>query len=450
MRNQKTPFLYIFVYFSRMFRLRFISAVAGLAAVSRRYHGVANPTRSRRRLMLAAFVGATAVSASAGLLMKRANAEAQSSVKHNPREEHSEKEKESKDQENLEDQAVESSDEGKKKRPRTGFRDRKVMEYENRIRAFSTPDKIFRYFATLKVIHESGEVEVFMTPQDFVRSITPNEKQPENLGLDQFIIKRYDGKDFWQKISQEREKFADEDSIFFTLGECGLISFSDYIFLTTVLSTPQRNFEIAFKMFDLNGDGEVDMEEFEQVQSIIRSQTSMGMRHRDRSTTGNTLKTGFSSALTTYFFGADLKGKLTIKNFLEFQRKLQHDVLKLEGLTFEEVENFFTFLKNINDVDTALSFYHMAGASLDKVTMQQVARTVAKVELSDHVCDVVFALFDCDGNGELSNKEFIAIMKQRLMRGLEKPKDMGFTRLMRAMWKCAQETAWDFAMPKQQ
>uniref|UniRef100_A0A803JLS6 Calcium uptake protein 1, mitochondrial n=1 Tax=Xenopus tropicalis TaxID=8364 RepID=A0A803JLS6_XENTR len=176
-----------------MFRLRFIPAVAGLAAVSRRYHGVANHARSRRRLMMAAFVGATAVSASAGLLWKRANAEAQSSVKHSMREETSEKEKEDADQ------AVESSDEdqpqeGKKKKARVGFRDRKVMEYENRIRAYSTPDKIFRYFATLKVIHESGESEVFMTPQDFVRSITPNEKQPENLGLDQFIIKRYDGK----------------------------------------------------------------------------------------------------------------------------------------------------------------------------------------------------------------------------------------------------------------
>ena len=53
------------------------------------------------------------------------------------------------------------------------------MEYENRIRAYSTPDKIFRYFATLKVINAPGETEVFMTPQDFVRSITPNEKQPE-------------------------------------------------------------------------------------------------------------------------------------------------------------------------------------------------------------------------------------------------------------------------------
>ena len=62
----------------------------------------------------------------------------------------------------------------------------------------------------------------------------------------------------------------------------------------------------------------------------------MGMRHRDRSTTGNTLKTaGCSSALTTYFFGEDLKGKLTIGSFLEFQKKLQHDVLKLEVMKEE-------------------------------------------------------------------------------------------------------------------
>lgn len=40
-----------------------------------------------------------------------------------------------------------------------------------------------------------------------------------------------------------------------------------------------------------------------------------------------------------------------------------------QGITFEEVENFFTFLKNVNDVDTALSFYHMAGASIDKGTL---------------------------------------------------------------------------------
>ena len=37
------------------------------------------------------------------------------------------------------------------KKGKIGFRDRKIIEYENRIRMYSTPDKVFRYFATLKV-----------------------------------------------------------------------------------------------------------------------------------------------------------------------------------------------------------------------------------------------------------------------------------------------------------
>ncbi|XP_010116034.1 PREDICTED: calcium uptake protein 1, mitochondrial-like [Chlamydotis macqueenii] len=183
-----------------MFRLRFLPVAAGLSAVSRRYHGTAHHPRTRRRLAVVAFVGATAATASARFLWQRAYAEDSSSVKHDSRAEPSEKVKHEEEESHSSEgeKAVASGDEeappqGKKKK-RSGFRDRKVMEYENRIRAYSTPDKIFRYFATLKVINEHGESEVFMTPQDFVRSITPNEKQPENLGLDQFIVKRYDGK----------------------------------------------------------------------------------------------------------------------------------------------------------------------------------------------------------------------------------------------------------------
>ncbi|XP_010160700.1 calcium uptake protein 1, mitochondrial-like, partial [Antrostomus carolinensis] len=171
-----------------MFRLRFLPIAAGLSAVSRRYHGTAHHPRTRRRLVVAAFIGTTAATASARFLWQRAYAEDSSSVKHDPRTEPSEKVKHEEEEEEESSssegrKAVASGDEeaqpeGKKKK-RSGFRDRKVMEYENRIRAYSTPDKIFRYFATLKVINEHGESEVFMTPQDFVRSITPNEKQPE-------------------------------------------------------------------------------------------------------------------------------------------------------------------------------------------------------------------------------------------------------------------------------
>lgn len=47
-----------------------------------------------------------------------------------------------------------------------------IIEYENRVRQFSTPDKVFRYFATIQVPHPHGEYEVFMTPVDFLTSMS--------------------------------------------------------------------------------------------------------------------------------------------------------------------------------------------------------------------------------------------------------------------------------------
>ena len=38
----------------------------------------------------------------------------------------------------------------------------------------------------------------------------------------------------------------------------------------------------------------------------------------------------------------------------------------LQGITFEEYLNFAEVLKFIGDIDTALMFYHIAGASIDK------------------------------------------------------------------------------------
>ncbi|XP_042224859.1 calcium uptake protein 1 homolog, mitochondrial-like isoform X12 [Homarus americanus] len=370
----------------------------------------------------------------------------------------------------------------KKKKKNVGFRDRKIIEYENRIRQYSTPDKIFRYFATLKVYGDHGDHEIFMTPDDFLRCITPGIKQPEGLGLDQF--KKYDPKNTSNKL----ELALDEDSIFYKLGSSGLISFSDFIFLLTVLSTSRRHFEIAFRMFDLNGDGDVDYEEFDKVATLIRNQTSIGARHRDHANTGNTFK-GVNSALSTYFFGITLREKLTIEKFLFFQQQLQQEILSLEfrrkgpndegliseadfaellsayggyptnkkarmlkrvkkafkgeasqGISRDDYLKFFHFLNNINDVDTALTFYHIAGASIDPATLKHVAKTVAHVELSDHVVNVVFTLFDDNNDGQLSNREFVAVMKNRLQRGLEKPKDTGFVKLIVSMFKCAGET----------
>ena len=43
-----------------------------------------------------------------------------------------------------------------------------IIDYENRLRNFSTPDKIFRYFATVKVM-QYDNTNIYMTPDDFLR-----------------------------------------------------------------------------------------------------------------------------------------------------------------------------------------------------------------------------------------------------------------------------------------
>ncbi|KAH9421892.1 calcium uptake protein 1, mitochondrial-like isoform X2 [Dermatophagoides pteronyssinus] len=359
-----------------------------------------------------------------------------------------------------------------------GFRNKRIIEYENRIRHYSNPDKIFRYFATVKIVYNSKESEILMTPDDFLRALTPGIQQPEGLGLDQFkVIDMTKGKQDFQNIRLK------PDSIFYKLSHNGLINFPDFLFLLTVISVSPRNFEIAFRMFDLNDDGEVEYEEFAKVQNAILAQTSVGKKM------GKCIRyKGISSAVSKYFFGNNLEQRLTINHFLHFQETLQKELLTLEferknpdpktgkiaeidfadllvayalfsekkrlrmnkrvmkkfvydhnikssGVSFDDYLNFFRFLQHINDVDIALAIYHIAGASIDQATLKHVAKTVAHVHLSDHLIDLIFTIFDDDEDGQLSHKEFIAIMKERLRRGLSKPKDTGFMQIMHTVWK---------------
>ena len=94
-------------------------------------------------------------------------------------------------------------------------------------------------------------------------------------------------------------------------------------------------------MFDLNGDGDVDAEEFAQVQNIIRQTTSVGKRHRDQSNTGSTLK-GMNSALSIYFFG-----KCTQKHSI---------TITMGNFESNKVQNVFT--KNVNIfINFTLNYY---------------------------------------------------------------------------------------------
>jgi Ca2+-binding EF-hand superfamily protein len=400
---------------------------------------------------------------------------------------------------------IAEENEKKTKNPSINNSQIKQINYQNRIRRFSTPDKVFRLFATIQVVHHNdhgvAHDEIYMTAEDFVRSITPGDIQPDKLGLDQYNkvhdekLSKYIEKHVKPKkpsgLTSETLSGTIPESIFSQISENGLLSFSDYIFLITVLSTSARHWRILFKVFDQNGDGEVDKKEFRRVMKLAQKNTATGDRHRDTgsSTCKDILRK--NSAICNYFYPNE-DHKLNLNQFLEFHKKLRSEILRVqfnrerpnsegkisklsfakmlleyvenadtyveldrvkkylsnakskkEGISYSQVESLYTVLSNIDDIEMSLDMHTSAGIELSKDTFKHVAHVVADEIIDDATLDVMWAVFDVDNSGGLSNKEFLKQIKGKASFGLEESKDTGFWRLISSLWTCTQKLIAD-------
>uniref|UniRef100_A0A7S3DA12 EF-hand domain-containing protein n=1 Tax=Palpitomonas bilix TaxID=652834 RepID=A0A7S3DA12_9EUKA len=162
------------------------------------------------------------------------------------------------------------------------FRAKMIGNYENRIRALSSPEKVFYYFASV-----SKNGHTYMNVDDFLDAITPYDRVAQNVSLNSNPNKGVDPKlkkgDGAAAASSSAGK---EISEIFKLADTdgdGLISFSEYLFFVTLLSIPEKQFRIAFQMFDLDGNGSVDLAEFRQVVTMMSARTVQGQAQRTKS-----------------------------------------------------------------------------------------------------------------------------------------------------------------------
>ena len=70
--------------------------------------------------------------------------------------------------------------------------------------------------------------------------------------------------------------------------------FSNRGYHSVIILAPKRNFEIAFRMFDLDGNGVVDADEFDKVTEIIMKGTTVAKQHKTKKRQSN---------ISRYFFG---------------------------------------------------------------------------------------------------------------------------------------------------
>ncbi|XP_041838122.1 calcium uptake protein 3, mitochondrial-like isoform X3 [Melanotaenia boesemani] len=311
----------------------------------------------------------------------------------------------------------------------------------------------FRIFSSVEY-----DGQLYMTPQNFIESVTmsePRNKRP------------------WRSLTkQELEKILSDtppvwrgsSKLFRNLRERGIISYTEYLFLLCILTKPHAGFKIAFNMFDADGNQMVDKREFLVLQEIFRKKNEKKGRKGDaeksaqlRSDDNITIDT----TLLVHFFGKKGKAELTFDDFYRFMDNLQTEVLEIEfltyskgmttiseedfakillrftnvenisaylenvrqsipdekGITFDEFRSFFQFLNNLEDFAIAMQMYNFASRSIGQDEFARAVYVATGLKLTRHLVNTIFKIFDVDHDDQLSYKEFIGIMKDRLHRG---------------------------------
>ncbi|XP_032184848.1 calcium uptake protein 3, mitochondrial isoform X2 [Mustela erminea] len=106
-----------------------------------------------------------------------------------------------------------------------------------------------------------------------------------------------------------------------------------------------------------------------------------------------------------------------VENTAVFLENVRYSIPEEKGITFDEFRSFFQFLNNLEDFAIALNMYNFASRSIGQDEFKRAVYVATGLKLSPHLVNTVFKIFDVDKDDQLSYKEFIGIMKDRLHRG---------------------------------
>ena len=331
---------------------------------------------------------------------------------------------------------------------RSGWKASVFGNYENRIREMSSPEKVFGYFASVK----QGD-EQFMTPQDFLRAITP---------FNPFIAA--DLPDELPPAFQRVMHIADPN------GD-GLISFAEYVFFTSLLAIPPKYFEVAFRLMDRDRNNTVDSNEFRKVMKVIQSHNPILQAARVKSDIlddGVLLPGWFglhgekqlsyeqfhsflhdlhASVREVYFcsldknndgrinakeFAVSLVNFASVKNLDGFAPRINNFPETLTAsVSLEDFQAWKKVMENIDEIDEIITLFVVGESNEFSIKdLQRAVKAVTNVKLAENQLAVALHVFDDDGNGVLSRSEFFDVLRKTASFGLTKPRDFGLERFV--------------------
>ncbi|URE24638.1 Calcium uptake protein 1 [Musa troglodytarum] len=328
------------------------------------------------------------------------------------------------------------------------YRRRVFFNYEKRIRLRSSPEKIFEYFATSK----NPKGEICMTPADFMRAVIPVFPPSESNIVREGYLRG-------ECVPGELHCAPSSFFMLFDTDSDGLISFPEYIFFVTLLSIPESSFSVAFKMFDLDNNGEIEREEFKKVIGLMRSYNRQGVSHSNGLRFG--LKVGGSienGGLLQSFFGKDGTGCLQHDTFVQFLRDLHDEygdfiqlkpyvdavrlcVWNLPIMTSSQGELFQLRILLSMVASADMNRINKLLDQVDELDNNPSVRDihitfeVCGVSLTENADEIIFHIFDTNRDGSLSSEEFLRAV-QRRETDIREPSSTGIMGLLSCWLHC--------------
>lgn len=112
-----------------------------------------------------------------------------------------------------------------------------------------------------------------------------------------------------------------------------MISYTEYLFLLTILIKPSSGFKIAFSMLDQDGNERIDKEEFKVLEAIFSAAAKDRKENSDFAEDDFGLQAEHQqdtdTSLLVHFFGKNGREELQFSQFCTFMENLQTEVLLL-------------------------------------------------------------------------------------------------------------------------
>uniref|UniRef100_A0A2K6G3Y9 Mitochondrial calcium uptake 2 n=1 Tax=Propithecus coquereli TaxID=379532 RepID=A0A2K6G3Y9_PROCO len=269
----------------------------------------------------------------------------------------------------------------------------------------------FMQFSSLE--HEG---EYYMTPRDFLFSVMFEQVKRKTL------VKKLTKKDIEDALAGIQT--AGYGSTFFRdLGDKGLISYTEYLFLLTILTKPHSGFHVAFKMLDADGNEMIEKKEFFKLQKIISKQDDL-----------LTVKTSETECQEPAAKEPEIKTTLQLRFFgKRGERKLHYK--EFRSISLDEFKSFCHFTTHLEDFAIAMQMFSLAHRPVRLAEFKRAVKVATGQELSNNILDTVFKIFDLDGDECLSHEEFVGVLKNRMHRGLWVPQHP----TVQDYWKCVKK-----------